>query len=81
MTGADHQTYREIPFRVPAGTTAVSVAFSYTGKDQKSVIDLGVRDPQRLRGWSGGNKAAFTITETWATPSYLPGPLPAGGPF
>ncbi|MBU1377401.1 MAG: CehA/McbA family metallohydrolase [Alphaproteobacteria bacterium] len=78
MTGADHQTYREVPFKVPAGTTSVSVDFAYTGKDQKSVIDLGIRDPQRFRGWSGGNKATFTLTETWATPSYLPGPLPAG---
>jgi hypothetical protein len=78
MTGADHQTYREVPFRVPAGTTAVTVEFSYTGKDQKSVIDLGIRDPQRFRGWSGGNKARFTIAEAEATPSYLPGPLPAG---
>lgn len=78
MTGADHQTYREVPFRVPAGTTAVTVEFAYSGKDQKAVIDLGLRDPQRFRGWSGGNKARFTVTETWATPSYLPGPLPAG---
>ena len=78
LTGTDHQTYKEIPFRVPAGTTSVTVAFAYTGQDQKSVIDLGIRDPQRFRGWSGGNKSAFTLTETWATPSYLPGPLPAG---
>jgi hypothetical protein len=78
LTGADHQTYREVPFRVPAGTTAVTVEFAYTGKDQKAVIDLGVRDPARFRGWSGGNKARFTLTEAWATPSYLPGPLPAG---
>lgn len=78
MTGEDHQTYREVPFRVPAGTTSVTVQFSYTGQEQKSVIDLGLRDPQRLRGWSGGNKSSFTLTETWATPSYLPGPLPAG---
>lgn len=78
MTGADHQTYREVPFRVPAGTASLTVEFSYTGQDRKSVIDLGVRDPQRFRGWSGGNKAAFTITDNWATPSYLPGPLPAG---
>ncbi|WP_293898300.1 CehA/McbA family metallohydrolase [Phenylobacterium sp.] len=78
MTGADHQTYREVPFRVRAGTTSVSVAFNYAGKDQKAVIDIGVRDPQRFRGWSGGNKARFTLTETWATSSYLPGPLPAG---
>lgn len=78
LTGADHQTYREVPFRVPPGTTSVTVDFDYTGRDQKAVIDLGLRDPQRLRGWSGGNKARFTLTETWATPSYLPGPLPAG---
>lgn len=78
MTGADHQTYREVPFQVPPATTSVAVTFDYTGRDQKSVIDIGLRDPQRFRGWSGGNKAAFTLTETWATPSYLPGPLPAG---
>ena len=78
LTGADHQTYREVPFQVPAGTTSVTVAFAYDGKDQKAVVDLGLRDPQRFRGWSGGNKAAFTLTETWATSSYLPGPLPAG---
>ena len=78
MTGADHQTYREVPFQIPAGTTAITVAFSYTGQDQKSVIDLGIRDPQRFRGWSGGNKTTFTLTEIWATPSYLSGPLPVG---
>ncbi|MDB5497595.1 MAG: hypothetical protein JWP28_1626 [Phenylobacterium sp.] len=78
MTHADHQTYREVPFRVPAGTTRLTVEFTYAGKDQKSVIDLGIRDPQRLRGWSGGNKQSFTISEAEATPSYLPGPLPAG---
>ena len=78
MTGADHQTYREVPFKVPPGTASVTVEFAYTGKDQKSVIDLGIRDAQRFRGWSGGNKARFTLTETWATPSYLPGPLLAG---
>ena len=78
MTGGDHQTYREVPFRVPAGATRLTVEFAYTGKDQKSVIDLGLRDPARFRGWSGGNKARFTISEADATPSYLPGPLPAG---
>jgi hypothetical protein len=63
---------------VPAGVTRLTVAFAYTGRDQKAVIDLGVRDPVRFRGWSGGNKARFTISEAEATPSYLPGPIPAG---
>ncbi len=78
MKGADHQTYREVPFRVPAGTTRLTVDFAYTGKDQKSVIDLGIRDPQRFRGWSGGNRVRFTLAEADATPSYLAGPLPGG---
>jgi hypothetical protein len=78
LTGADHETYREVPFRVPPGVTAVTVAFEYGGREARSVIDLGLRDPQRLRGWSGGNKARFTVSETWATPSYLPGPTPPG---
>lgn len=78
MTHADLATYREVPFRVPAGVTALTVEFDYQGREERSVIDLGVRDPARFRGWSGGNKARFTVAETWATPSYLPGPIPAG---
>ena len=78
LTGADHQTYREVPFKVPAGVTRITVAFDYSGRDQKATIDLGLRDPQRFRGWSGGNKAGFTLSEAEATPSYLAGPLPAG---
>ncbi|CAN5241452.1 CehA/McbA family metallohydrolase [soil metagenome] len=78
MTGADHETYREVPFKVPAGVARMTVEFDYTGKAERSVIDLGIRDPQRFRGWSGGNKKSFVIEEADATPSYLPGPLPPG---
>ncbi len=78
ITRADHQTYREIPFIVPAGVKRIMVEFSYTGKDQKTVIDLGLRDPQGQRGWSGGNKSRFEIGETSATPSYRPGPIQPG---
>jgi hypothetical protein len=78
LTGADHETYREVPFRLPAGTVRLTVEFAYTGQVQKSVIDLGLRDPLRFRGWSGGNKSRFVLEEADATPSYLPGPLPPG---
>lgn len=78
MTHADLTTYREVPFRVPAGVSAVTVEFDYQGREERSVIDLGVRDPHRFRGWSGGNKSRFTVAETYATPSYLPGAIPAG---
>jgi hypothetical protein len=78
MTGKDHQTYREVPFQVPPGVVRLTFTFAYTGREQRSVIDLGLRDPVRLRGWSGGNKDKVVIEETSATPSYLPGPIPAG---
>ena len=78
LTGTAHETYAELPFKVPAGTQRLSVEFSYTGKEQKSVIDLGLRDPDRFRGWSGGNKSRFTVAEADATPSYLAGPLKPG---
>jgi len=73
-----HQTYFEIPFDVPPGVHRLSVDFTYTGREQHTTLDLGIADPYRFRGNSGGNKAHFTIAETDATPSYLPGPIPAG---
>ncbi len=78
LTDARHETYTEIPFRAPAGVARITVDFAYTGKAERSVIDLGLRDPERFRGWSGGNKSRFTLAESEATPSYLPGPLKAG---
>ena len=78
IVGADHQTYKPVTFEVPAGVTRVTVAFDYTGRDQKTVVDLGLMDPERFRGWSGGNKRSFSVAAEDATPSYLPGPLPAG---
>jgi hypothetical protein len=71
-------SYVEVPFSVPSGVDRISVALSYTGKQDHSVLDLGVEDPERLRGWSGGNKDHFTIGVSDATPSYLPGPIVPG---
>ncbi len=78
VTDANAQTYLELPFRVPAGVSRLTVEFSYTDRDKHTSIDLGIFDPQRFRGWSGGNKSTFTLSETDATPSYLPGTIPAG---
>ena len=77
LTAADHQTFHELAFEVPAGVTRLRIDFDYD-RSQGTVIDLGVRDPQRLRGWSGGNKDSFELAESDATPSYLAGPIPAG---
>ena len=78
ITGAQNKSYFEVPFNVPAGTHRVSVDFQYTGKEEHATLDLGVADPERFRGESGGNKSHFTISETDATPSYLPGAIPIG---
>jgi hypothetical protein len=79
LTGADHQTYRKLPFTVPAGVERVTIEFDYSGKEERSVIDLGLIGPDgALRGWSGGNKRAFTVSSVDATPSYLPMPAMAG---
>lgn len=77
ITGDDHQTYREVPFEVPPGTSRVTVTFAYD-RTQGTVVDLGVADPDRFRGWSGGAKTQFTLAATDASPGYLPGPIPPG---
>lgn len=79
LQGADHQSYRTVPFTVPGGVQRITVEFDYTGKDQRSVIDLGLLGPDRaVRGWSGGNKSVFTVSGVDATPSYQPTPTVPG---
>lgn len=77
ITRADHQTYRELPFTVPAGTHRITIDFSYD-KENRTVIDLGLRDPDGQRGWSGGNKTHIEIGDSEATPSYRPAPIQPG---
>lgn len=78
LTRADHEHYREVPFEVPADATRITLRFSYDGKEQRSVIDLGLIDPQRFRGWGGGSHPAFTLSAEDASPGFLSGPLPPG---
>jgi len=75
---ADLSTCRALPFRVPAGVVRLSAELTYTGHDQYTVIDMGVSDQDGSRGWSGSNKASFTLSRTDATPSYLPGAIRPG---
>jgi hypothetical protein len=66
---ADLSTCRALPFRVPAGVVRLSGALSYTGHEHATVVDMGVSDQDGSRGWSGSNKASFTVSRTDATPS------------
>jgi len=78
IVASQNKHFVEVPFQVPAGIHRISVDFSFTGREQRTALDLGILDPERFRGESGGNKSHFTIAETDATPSYLPGAIPAG---
>lgn len=78
LTRADYERYRDVAFDLPEGVTRLTIQFSYGGKEMRSVIDLGLADPQRFRGWSGGTRDRMTLSTEDATPGYLPGPLPAG---
>lgn len=78
LTRAAYERYTELPFDLPEGVARLTIRFRYGGKEQRSVIDLGLRDPHRFRGWSGGTRSSMTLSTEDATPGYLPGPLPAG---
>jgi hypothetical protein len=86
------KTYLHLPFDMPADATRLEVEYTYSDKIESdplltggNTIDLGVFDTRGIdflaagfRGWSGSERLSFFITETEATPGYLPGPLIAG---
>ena len=80
---AAFRSYRLLPFDVPEGVKALEIRFDYTGRDVRTTIDVGLLGPGEkfdgeFRGWSGGNKRAFTLSASDATPSYLSGPVTPG---
>ena len=78
VKGIQNNTYIEVPFKVPNDVQRVTINFRYTEREQHTALDLGLLDTVELRCWSGGNKSTLTVGISDATPSCLPGPLPAG---
>ena len=89
-----------LPFTVPRGVRAIDVRYDFQPHDtglgfSTNVVDIGMFDPSGkglgnadgFRGWSGGARRHFRITDRWATPGYLAGPVTPGrwhvilGPF
>src|ERR1700742_3607798 len=66
-----------LPFEVPAGTAALRVTLAYP-RDSGAVLDLGCFGPAGFRGWSGGARDPFVVSELAAPPGYLAGPVDAG---
>lgn len=71
--GPDHLL---VPFEVPEGTVEIEVR--HERLSERNVLDYGLFDPERFRGWGGSNSEPFTIGLDEASRSYLPGPMPAG---
>ena len=61
LTRADYERIIEQPFDVPAGTRRIEVRYRSTGADARTVVDLGLRGPSGLRGWSGGSRSLSLI--------------------
>src|SRR5882762_2665027 len=78
VTYAQNHKFLELPFDVPKGTHRITVDIRYTDRDKETVLNTEIFDPERFRGNSGSNKSHFTIGESDATPSYLPGAILPG---
>ncbi|CAG7642360.1 hypothetical protein PAESOLCIP111_04330 [Paenibacillus solanacearum] len=77
---SEQSAYIEIPFDMPDRVEELFVSYRVQSHGEgKAVVDLGVRDPHRVRGWSGGARTEFRIGLEKATPGYLPGALSPGG--
>jgi hypothetical protein len=70
--------YLEVPFEIPTGRAPRALEVTLAYDKDAAVIDLGCRDPERWRGWSGGARSRFAITPDAATPGYEPGELVPG---
>lgn len=61
----------EVPFHLPDHVDELSIEMKV---DQgAATIDLGLKDPDYVRGWSGGSKSKITVGVDTATPGYSSG--------
>ncbi|MBB6671342.1 CehA/McbA family metallohydrolase [Cohnella nanjingensis] len=74
----EEKTYPEVPFAVEGDVERIEVRYAYERPDGRTVIDIGLRSPERIVGWSGGARASFFVGLDTATPGYLAGPIPSG---
>jgi hypothetical protein len=73
---SDAAPYFEVPFTVPEGT--VEIEIRHDDMSDENILDWGLRDPDRFRGWGGGNPEPAIVGVDRASRSYTPGPIEAG---
>ncbi len=71
--------YIEVPFKMPKGIQKILVNYEVKNFGQNNcIVDLGIKDYHRVRGWSGGARSEFYIGRNQATPGYISGTLHEG---
>jgi len=76
---SEQSSYIEVPFEMPEQVEELVVSYTIESHgEQKAVIDLGLRDTGRVRGWSGGARKEFRLGLEKSTPGYLSGDLTPG---
>jgi hypothetical protein len=90
FTKPDGPDWVYLPVQVPKGVRSIEVSYDFEPRDLGpttfNVVDIGIFDPSGrglgdaagFRGWSGGSRRSFRISEGSATPGYLPGPITPG---
>lgn len=78
VAAEDMGTYITLPFRVPDNITLIKVLYTYD--EESAVIDIGIHDPHKFRGWSGTTRNEFTVSESreHTSDAYIAGEIPAG---
>jgi len=70
--------YLTLPFEMPENVECLELSYHYP-KNTKNVVDLGLLNPHGEQvGASGSNKFEVFISETDATPGYIPTSLDTG---
>ncbi len=68
--------YFAVPFTVPEGVREIEVR--HDDQSEANILDWGLRDPTRFRGWGGGNTEPAIVSEAAASRSYVAGAIAAG---
>lgn len=73
---AGTETHFFLPFDVPQGVAEIEVR--HDDLSEANILDWGLDDPHGFRGWGGGKSEPSIVGIHAASPSYVPGPIPAG---
>jgi hypothetical protein len=70
------ETHFFLPFEVPAGVAEIEI--HHDDLSDENILDWGLDDSVGFRGWGGGKSQPAIVGRDAASPSYVPGPIPAG---